>query len=76
MREGSCPELVNVATAQFGGRKQDTTVPKRREITRLGGKMTRSGNELAANTGQPRRKGQNRGRMLALEAVNDGYRII
>jgi hypothetical protein len=38
--------------------------------------MTRSGNELAANTGQPRRKGQNRGRMLALEAVNDGYRII
>jgi hypothetical protein len=38
--------------------------------------MTRSGDELAANVGQPCPKGQNRGRMLALEAVNDGYRTI
>jgi hypothetical protein len=37
--------------------------------------MTRSGDELAANTGQPRRKGQNRSRMLVLEAAYEGYRL-
>jgi hypothetical protein len=67
MREGPCLELVNATTAQFGGRKQETTVPKRREITRLGGKMTRSGNELAANADQPYQKGAIRGRISALE---------
>jgi hypothetical protein len=36
--------------------------------------MTRSGDELAANAGQPCQKGQNRSKMLALEAVNDGCR--
>jgi hypothetical protein len=75
MREGSCLELVNVTTAQFGGRKQGTTVPKQREIMRLGCKMTRSGYELAPSSSQPCPKGRNRGRISALEKAYDGYRI-
>jgi hypothetical protein len=37
--------------------------------------MTRSGDELAANSSQPCPKGENRGRMAALEAAYDGYRL-
>jgi|NGEPerStandDraft_9_1074522.scaffolds.fasta_scaffold04224_4 hypothetical protein len=45
-----------------------------RENTRLGGDMTGLGSELAANAGQPRRKGQISGRISALEAAYEGYR--
>jgi len=37
--------------------------------------MTRSGNELAASSSQPRWKGATRGRISALEAAHEGYRI-
>ena len=46
-----------------------------RENTRLGGDMTGLGSELAANAGQPRRKGQISGRISALEAAYEGYRL-
>jgi len=46
-----------------------------RENTRLGGDMTGLGSELAANAGQPRRKGQISGRISALEAAYEGYRV-
>ena len=38
--------------------------------------MTRSGDELAPKSSQSRAKGRNHVRILALEEVNDGYRII
>ena len=38
--------------------------------------MTRPGNELAANSSLPCPKGENRGRMAALEAAWDGYRLL
>jgi hypothetical protein len=37
--------------------------------------MTRSGDEPAANAGQPCPKGGNRGRIAALEAAYEGYRL-
>lgn len=37
--------------------------------------MTGPGSELAANAGQPRRKGWIRGRVSALEAAYEGYWI-
>ena len=37
--------------------------------------MERPGDEFAPNSSQPRQEGTTGGRILTLEAVNDGYRI-
>jgi hypothetical protein len=75
LSEGSRLEFV-----KDGGRKEGRltcgiTVPGQRRTKRLGGHMTRSGDEFALNSSHPRQEGPIVSRILALEAVNDGCRL-
>jgi hypothetical protein len=73
MREGTCLEFVNAADAIRWSKTRDNCSRTRANLAAWGwhGEARRREND---RVGQPRRQGTIRGRMLALEAVNDGYR--
>ena len=76
MRESAGLEPLKDRNEKQDGFKCGMTVPGQRKTTRPEAHMTRLGDKPAANAGQPCPKGQNCGRMLALETVYDGYRLI
>jgi len=76
IREGAGLESVKEGDRKQGGFKCGTTVPGQRENTRLRDARPTPGGENAENNGQLCRKGSDGDRVLALEAVNEEYRLI
>jgi len=75
MREGARLELVN-AVDELDDRKQGTAIPGRRENARPGGEVKVSVGKHATESSQPCRKGAIHGKIAALEAAYERYRLV